>query len=86
MAGQKGLSGRRRATGILYRLSFRFEPGVDPPELRVLLESVKEAKGRKRRDIMRIALLGGLQQAYAVAAAAEDSETAGLIDGMFEDF
>ena len=88
MAGRAGRSGRRKAAGRGYRFDFyyRFVPGEDPSELAALLESIVLAKGRKRRDILRAALLGGSQQARATAAQAEDSEIAGLFDEMFSDF
>jgi hypothetical protein len=88
MAGRAGRSGRRKTPGKVYRFDFyyRFVPGEDPPELATLLESIVRAKGRKRRDILRAALLGGSQQAQATATQAEDSEIAGLFDEMFLDF
>lgn len=88
MAGRVGKSGRRKAAGKVYRFDFyyRFVPGEDPPELAMLLESIIQAKGCKRRDILRAALLGGLEQAQGMAAQIEDSEIAGLFDEMFADF
>ena len=88
MAGRAGRSGRRKAPGKVYRFDFyyRFIPGEDPPELEGLLESIIQAKGRKRRDILRAALLGGAQQARLRAAQAEDSEMTGLVDDMLADF
>ncbi len=88
MAGKKGRSGPPKKPGTVYKFDFyyRFTPGEDPPELESLLGSIVQAKGRKRRDIIRAALLGGSQQAQDVATQAEDSEGAGLIGGMFDDF
>jgi hypothetical protein len=81
-------AGRPREPGQVYRFEFyyRFLPGKDPPELEALLDSIVEAKGRKRRDILRAALLGGSKQAQVTAAQSEDSETAGLFDDMLADF
>jgi hypothetical protein len=88
MAGKKGKSGRPGESGRIYDFHFyyRFVPGEDPPELEMLLESIIEASGRKRRDILRAALLGGLNQAQETAANTEDSEISGLFNEMFDDF
>jgi len=88
MAGVVGKSGRRKEPGTVYSFTFyyRLTPGKDPPELKILLDSIMQAKGRKRRDIIRAALLGGSQQAQSIATRAEDSEGAGLLDDMFSDF
>ena len=88
MAGRAGRSGRRKAPGKVYRFDFyyRFIPGEDPPELELLLQSLVEVGGRKRRDILRAALLGGAQRAQALATQLEDSEVAGLVDDMLADF
>ena len=88
MAGKKGLSGRPGAPGFIYEFHFyyRFTPGTDPPELEALLKSLVQARGRKRRDILRAALLGGANQAQITAAGVEDSEMAGLFDDLLADF
>ncbi len=88
MAGTSGRSGRRKAPGQVYDFHFyyRFTPGLDPPELKALLEELNQAGGRKRRDILRAALLGGAQQARDVAVKAEDSEDTALLDDMFANF
>ncbi len=88
MAGTPGKSGRRKEPGNVYRFHFyyRLTPGEDPPELETLLDSIVQAKGRKRRDIIRAALLGGSQQARDVATQVENSESAGLFEAMFDDF
>ena len=80
--------GRPRKCGAVYRFDFyyRFIPGEDPPELKTLLESIVQASGRKRRDILRAALLGGAQQARETATNAEDSDVSGLFDEMFDQF
>ena len=80
--------GRPGKSGRVYEFDFyyRFIPGEDPPELEVLLESIIQVSGRKRRDILRAALLGGLNQAQETAAKTEDSEISGLFDEMFDDF
>jgi hypothetical protein len=69
MAGKTGRSGRRKTPGQVYDFHFyyRFTPGQDPPELKILLEELVRADGRKRRDILRAALLGGARQAQDVA-------------------
>ena len=88
MAGKKGASGRPPSPGKTYQFNFyyRFLPGEDPPELEALLDSIVQARGRKRRDILRAALLGGAQQAHETADQAEDSDMASLLDEMFDDF
>jgi hypothetical protein len=88
MAGVSGKSGRRKGAGDVYRFTFyyRFTPGQDPPELKDLLDSIAAAKGRKRRDILRAALLGGAEQAYDTAEKTEDSRDEALFDAMFDNF
>jgi|YNPBryantNP2012_1023418.scaffolds.fasta_scaffold06244_5 hypothetical protein len=86
MAGVKGRSGRRRQPGRLYRFSLRYRPGLDPPALEALLEAVAAARGGRRAEILRAALLGGAAQAQARAAAAEDAEAATLVDGILAAF
>jgi hypothetical protein len=86
MAGKRGRSGRRRAPGRLYRLSLRYRPGVDPAELGELLEAIASARGRKREDILRQALIGGTQAGRQAAAHQEDSETKQLIDDLLGEF
>ena len=88
MAGKRGRSGRRKEAGKVYQFFFyyRFNPAEDPPELADLLEALTQAKGRKRRDILRTALLGGAQQAQATAGQVEDSEIAGALDALCDDF
>ena len=70
MAGKKGRSGPQKKPGTVYAFNFyyRLNPAEDPPELEELLDSIIQAKGRKRRDIIRAALLGGSQQAQEVTA------------------
>ena len=88
MAGKRGRSGRRKEVGKVYQFFFyyRFNPAEDPPELADLLEALTQAKGRKRRDILRTALLGGAQQAQDTADLVEDSEIAGALDELCDDF
>ena len=88
MAGRPGKSGRTKKPGKVYRfeLYYRLVPGEDPPELEALLDSIIAAKGRKRRDILRAALLGGSKQAQDTAAKSEDSEITSVFDEMFSDF
>ena len=80
--------GRPKEPGRIFEFHFyyRFIPGEDPPELKTLLESIVQASGRKRRDILRAALLGGLNRAQETAANTEDSDISGLFDEMFDDF
>lgn len=80
--------GRPRQSGKIYEFHFyyRFNPAEDPPELADLLEALTQAKGRKRRDILRSALLGGAQQAQDMATRTEDSEIASALDQMFDEF
>ena len=88
MAGIAGKSGRSPKSGEVYRFEFyyRFIPGEDPPELKALLDSIIVTRGRKRRDILRAALLGGSQQAQATAVQVEDSDIADLFEDMFAEF
>ena len=88
MAGKRGRSGRPKEAGKVYQFFFyyRFNPTEDPPELADLLEALTQAKGRKRRDILRTALLRGAQQAQATAGRVEDSEIAGALDELCDDF
>ena len=88
MSGIAGKSGRRRRPGKIYQFTFfyRFIPGEDPPELEETLEAIVQAKGRKRQDILRAALLGGSGQAQATATQIEDSESTALFMDMFTDF
>lgn len=81
-------TGRPRKTGKVYRFEiyYRLVPGEDPPELAELLEDIIAAKGRKRRDIIRAALLGGARQGRQTAAHSEDSESSALLDDMFAGF
>ena len=87
MAGTKN-SGRHKKPGTVYEFDFyyRYFPGEDPPELKTLLDSITAAKGRKRRDIIRAALLGGAERAQDAAERVEDSESADIFADMFEDF
>jgi hypothetical protein len=80
--------GRPKEPGRVFEFHFyyRFTPGEDPPELEALLESIMQAQGRKRRDILRAALLGGARQAQDTATRSEDSDIAGLFDELFSDF
>lgn len=86
MAGKKGRSGRPKLPGRAYRLYIRYRPGLDPPELGELLETVARASDQKRADILRTALLGGASQAQATAEMVESSATASLLDDMFATF
>jgi hypothetical protein len=86
MAGVSGRSGRRRQPGRLYRFSLRYRPGIDPPELAALLETVATARGAQRADILRAALLGGAGQAQTLAAVIEDTETVTLLDDLLAAF
>ena len=84
----KQTRGRPKQPGQIYEFHFyyRFNPAEDPPELADLLEALTQAKGRKRRDILRTALLGGAQQAQDTAGRVEDSEIAGTLDELCDDF
>lgn len=88
MAGKVGKSGRQKKPGKVYEFDFyyRLIPGQDPPELEEILDSIIAARGRKRRDILRAALLGGSQQAQITASRSEDSEIADTFEDMFSDF
>ena len=80
--------GRPQKPGKVYEFDFyyRLVPGEDPPELEALLDSIVAAKGRKRRDILRAALLGGSQQAQDTASHSEDSDIADVFADMFAEF
>ncbi len=81
-------TGRPPKFGDVYRFDFyyRFTPGEDPPELKALLDSIVAARGQKRRDILRAALLGGAQQAQSTADQVEDAAVSSLLEDMFADF
>lgn len=83
-----GKVGRPPKSGTVYRFDFyyRIKPGEDPPELEELLKAIITAKGAKRRDILRAALLGGAQQAQKVTSRTEDSEDISLLEEMFAEF
>jgi hypothetical protein len=87
MAGNSR-SGRPKKPGKVYEFNFyyRWIPGEDPPELKAVLEELLAATGRKRRDILRAALLGGAGDAQDEATKVEDSEDSTLIDDMFAGF
>jgi hypothetical protein len=57
MAGIKGRSGRFKLPGKYYRIGLRYRPGIDPPELKDLLDAILAAKGEERAHILRTALL-----------------------------
>ncbi len=80
--------GRPKAGGEIYEFHFyyRFQPGLDPPELRTVLEAIKAATGPKRRDIIRAALLSGAGEAQQAASAVESTLIAGTVDDMFDAF
>jgi len=79
--------GRKPAPGTVYYLGrLRFRPGMDPPELERLLESIIAAPAGKRADILRAALLGGASEAQETASKAEDSVTETLLDDMLGAF
>ncbi len=88
MKTRKQGAGRPPKPGKVYRfeLYYRLIPGEDPPELEELLQSIVRARGRKRRDIIRAALLGGLDRAQEMAATTEDSETTGILEDMLGNF
>lgn len=87
MAGNSR-SGRPKKPGKVYEFNFyyRWIPGEDPPELKAVLEELLAATGRKRRDILRAALLEGAEDAQDEATKVEDSEDSTLIDDMFAGF
>ena len=88
MAGKPGKSGRKRKSGTAYRFDFYYRviPGEDPPELEQLLQAIIQARGQKRRDILRSTLLGGVQEGQDTATQTQDSETIAAFDTMFDDF
>lgn len=87
MAGVRGRSGRPKKGGRVYYLGrIRFESGVDPPELKTVLEAIEAARGQKRRDIIKAALLSGAGPARAEAEAVESSVAAETVDNIFADF
>ncbi len=86
MAGKKGRSGRPKMPGRLYRLYIRYRPGLDPPELADLLETMVNANHYKRVDIFKAAVAGGMDQAHATARAVETNATTSLLDDMFANF
>lgn len=83
MAGKKGKSGRQPGTGQVYVVRYRYIPGLDPPELKGVLEAIRTAAGQKRRDIIRAALLSGAGEAQQAASAVESTLIAGTVDDLF---
>lgn len=83
MAGKKGKSGRQPRTGQVYVVRYRYIPGLDPPELKGVLEAIRTAAGQKRRDIIRAALLSGAGEAQQAASAVESTLIAGTVDDLF---
>jgi hypothetical protein len=69
-----------------FHFYFRFIPGVHPPVIQHVLEAIKKAQGRKRRDILETLLSGGAIEAAKVAAKPEDSEATALLGDMFVNF
>ena len=88
MAGTKGSSGRHKALGEIYEFHFyyRFEPGIDPPELKMVLDSIRASTGQKRREIIKAALLSGASEAWQAASTIESATVRSLVDDMFSDF
>ncbi len=79
--------GRKAAPGQVYYLGrLRFRPGLDPPELVALLETICQADPPQRANLLRAALLGGAKQVQAAVAAGEDQATTRVLDEMFADF
>lgn len=87
MAGTQK-SGRPRKTGRVYYLGrFRFQPGLDPPELEPVLQAITEAGNEQRRhDILKAALLSGAGEARQAATAVESTIVAGAVKDIFTDF
>jgi len=88
MPGIAGKSGRKKKSGTAYEFWFyyRVMPGEDPPELEELLKSIVQARGRKRREILQAALLGGIEQGHNEAAKEEDTTTTTILDDMMGSF
>jgi hypothetical protein len=79
--------GRPPSPGKVYYLGrLRYRPGVDPPELEDLLEEIEEAGPARRREILRTALLGGIEQGATQAGAVEDEEVTNLMDDLLGGF
>lgn len=67
-------------------MGLRYRPGIDPPELKELLDAISAAQGEERAHILRTALLTGADTANKVANANEDFEATQLIEALFDDF
>jgi len=65
----------------------RYRPGVDPLELKQLLDRIEKASGDERQRILRQALLGGLNQVERSAgpASVESAEATALLDAFLDD-
>lgn len=77
--------GRPKEPGKYFRFGLRYRPGLDPPELGTLLESIHLAPMGQRESILRAALLGGAAQGNQVASR-EDHAAAAIVDDIFADF
>jgi len=86
MAGKRGKSGRKPMPGKYYRFGLRFRPGIDPPELRDLLENIAAAPPAQRGELLRMALISGAKNAGTATASPEDAEIETMLDELFDSF
>lgn len=77
--------GRRKAAGRVFYLGrVRWVPGVDPPELLAFLEGLAGAE--RKGEVLKAALLGGLEEGVAEAGRVEEEETTALLEGLLGEF
>ncbi len=86
MAGKQGKSGRKPSPGKYYRFGLRFRPGIDPPELRDLLENIAAAPPAQRGELLRTALISGADNAMTPATSPEDAEIENMLNDLFDSF
>jgi hypothetical protein len=85
----KGYSGRRKLPGQVYRLElyYRYHHNIDPPQVQIVLDLIREHHGAARRAILEALLVAGAEAAQRAAWQFQDnSETERLIDDMIADF
>ena len=79
--------GRPPAPGKVYYLGrLRFRPGIDPPELRDLLENIAAAPPAQRGELLRAALISGVKYADTPPASPEDAEIENMLNDLFDSF
>jgi len=77
--------GRPRARGRRFYLGrVRFDPALDPPVLREVLEAIEAAPSERKQEIVKAALIGGAEQAGREASKDVSAlETERLLEDLF---